>query len=296
MEPVKVNKIKLIKIIFELGKFRITMFVSFSTALGYLLAGNTLDFKLLIIVLGVFLLAGGASAFNEWREYSRDALMERTKNRPIPSGAITPRMGFNIALLLTFAGLGFLALINDLLVVSLGSFALIWYNTVYTSLKMKTALAIIPGSVVGAVPPAIGWVAGGGYLSDPQLWALVFFFYIWQIPHFWLLLMVLEKDYKMAGYPVLTDLFNSNQLRRITFVWIASLAVSCLLIPFFGSGSNSIITNILLLAAGILLLWRTRKLMALYFQEKSFKIAFIDINYYVLIVSILLSIDKLQLI
>jgi hypothetical protein len=86
----------------------------------------------------------------------------------------------------------------------------LWYNGVYTFLKRKSPFAAIPGAVIGAIPPAIGWICGKGALSfDPQILALSFFFFIWQVPHFWLLLLNFGRDYEKAGFPSLTRIFNS---------------------------------------------------------------------------------------
>ncbi|MDQ1265068.1 MAG: heme o synthase [Bacteroidota bacterium] len=184
---------------------------------------------------------------------------------------------------------------GNYLVIFLGAFAIFWYNIVYTPLKMKSALAIIPGALVGSIPPFIGWTAGGGDIMNPPVWALALFFFIWQIPHFWLLLMVYEDDYKKAGFPVLTEIFSIQQLKRITFIWIAALAATCMMFPLFHIGSNNLLTDILLFAAGIWLIWRTKSLISYYFKTKPIRLVFVDINMYVLAVAMLLFIDKLIL-
>lgn len=287
------NIIDSLKIISVLGKVKITFFVAFSSALGYILSGGNINFNFIFAVLGVFILSTGASAFNQWQEYKQDSLMNRTKSRPIPKKSITPKTGFIIALALSLAGLGILSFTGNYYCFLLGLFAIFWYNLVYTPLKMKTSFAIIPGALVGSIPPVIGWIAGGGSLFDPQNLVLALFFFIWQMPHFWLLLMVYENEYKQAGFPVLTQIFNITQLRRLTYIWIVGLVVSCMLIPLFNTGSNNLLTGILLFTAGLILLWRTKNLLSIFYQNKSLKFAFIDINVYVLAVAILLSVDKL---
>ncbi|MDZ7763407.1 MAG: UbiA family prenyltransferase [Melioribacteraceae bacterium] len=174
----------------------------------------------------------------------------------------------------------------------LGWTALVWYNLFYTPLKRKFALAVVPGSIIGAIPPLIGWVAAGGYLWDPQALALALFFFVWQIPHFWLLLLILSPDYERAGFPTLTKIFSDAQLSRITFMWIIALFISSLLIPLF-SFSAHIITLILLLILGMWLIYSTRRIVFDYRNKVTFKKAFYLINIYVLIVVVILSIDKL---
>ncbi len=280
------------KILFALGKVRITFFVAITSALGYILSSGEADIKILIPVIGVFILSAGCSALNQYQEQLPDSLMERTKKRPIPSGLITSETGLWISLALISAGLGLLSLSNFIAFI-LGLFAIVWYNFIYTPLKKKTALAVVPGALIGAIPPLIGWVSGGGILTDPQIWALCLFFFVWQIPHFWLLLLIFDKDYEKGGFPTLTKIFSHEKLTRITYVWIVALVASCMLIPFFGMSKNLLI-NLLLFIAGFWLIWRTKKLLSQYENKRSIRFAFIDVNIYVLMVALLLSADKLM--
>ncbi|OGU13690.1 MAG: hypothetical protein A2X61_01905 [Ignavibacteria bacterium GWB2_35_12] len=281
-----------LKIILVLGKVRITSFVAISTALGYVLASGKIDEGIILPILGVFLLACGSSAFNQFQEYMPDSLMKRTMNRPIPSAKLTPAQGFMIASVLSMAGAGLLFATGNIILFLLGVFTLLWYNLVYTPLKMKTSLAVIPGALIGAIPPLIGWAGGGGELSNPQAWALSLFFFIWQIPHFWLLLLIYEEDYRRAGFPTLTDIISRQNLTGITYVWIASLAASCMLIPLFGMSDN-LLSNIILFVAGCWLMWRTRTLLKQFEQKNIIRFAFMNVNLYVLAVALVLSVEKL---
>ncbi|RPI68985.1 MAG: hypothetical protein EHM47_13890, partial [Ignavibacteriales bacterium] len=167
-----------------------------------------------------------------------------------------------------------------------------WYNVIYTPLKKKNPLAIIPGSLVGAIPPAVGWAAAGGSIFDSGIIIISFFFFIWQIPHFWLLLLVLDKDYEKAGFPTLTKIFSHAQLARITFIWILATIVTGLIIPLFGI-TNFPGINFLLLGAGIWLGWNAFKLLKQTENNNPFRFAFRNINVFALVVIVLLSIDKL---
>ncbi len=171
----------------ELSKIRITFFVAFSTSIGYILAAESVNWILLTISVGVFLLAAGASALNHIQEKETDKLMRRTSSRPLPSGRVGTTRAVVYTLLLLTTGSYIIFLSAGFSAFSLGIFAVIWYNSVYTPLKRKSPLAIIPGSIIGAIPPVIGWIAAGGDMMNPQIIALAFFFFIWQIPHFWLL-------------------------------------------------------------------------------------------------------------
>lgn len=281
-----------INILLEITKLRITIFVTITTVFGYIAATNSIDAGLILPTIGILFLACGSAAFNHYQERNIDAIMDRTKNRPIPSGKITSSSVLKISLALIITGSILLFIGSGILALSFGLLNLIWYNGVYTPLKKVSPLAIIPGSLVGAIPPIVGWVAGGGYLFDPQIILISFFFFIWQIPHFWLLLMILDKDYQKAGFPTLTQIFNQQQLGRITFIWIIATGVTGLLIPLFQISHNGFINYSLLIAA----LWLAFKSINLLQQTQeatAFRFAFRSINYFALFVVIIVSIDKL---
>ncbi len=283
---------KVFSIVSELGKFRITFFVAFSTSVGFILANSNVTFDLLFISLGVFLLASGSSAFNHIQERNFDKMMDRTVNRPLPSGKVSLQTAFIISALFIIAGFALLAIFTNTVSIVLGAIALIWYNIIYTPLKRRSALAVVPGSVIGAIPPMIGWTAAGGYVFDSQILTLALFFFIWQIPHFWLLLLLYSKDYQKAGYPTLSKLFSEIQIRRVTFIWIAALSTTCMLIPVFDLSSSLIITT-LLLVLGFWLVFKTKDLLNTSIQRVQFRKAFGNINIYVLLVVVLLMIDRL---
>ena len=175
---------------------------------------------------------------------------------------------------------------------NLGWIAVLWYNAFYTPLKKKYAMAVVPGALIGAIPPMIGWVASGGSLLDFRIILIAFCFFIWQIPHFWLLVLIYNKDYEKAGFPTLTKIYTSLQISRITFVWIAALAVSCVAIPIMNNSTNPY-TVALLMLLGVWLVWSSKDILSTYFEKIIFRKAFIRINIYVLIVLILISLDKL---
>lgn len=283
-----------IKILLEVAKVRITMMVAVTTSFGYILASGELSLGFILPTLGVFLLACGSSTFNNYQERSTDALMNRTKSRPIPSGKLSPGEAVLIGLVLLLLGSIILFLSANLVSLLLGWLAAFWYNIIYTPMKKKFALAVVPGSLVGAIPPVIGWTAAGGELLSPAVLALAAFFFIWQIPHFWLLLMIHGKDYSQAGFPTLTDLFTTTQLSRITFIWIVALSISCLLLPFFNLTSSKVITMFLFLLGSWLVI-KTSSILSASTGKIQFRKAFMDINLYVLIVILSLSVDKLFL-
>jgi len=281
-----------LKIFAEITKLRITIFVTITTMFGFIAATNSINFNLVLPAIGILLLACGSASLNHYQERNSDGLMDRTKNRPIPSGKISAKSVLNISFSLILLGSSLLFIGSGILALLLGLLNLIWYNGVYTPLKKKTPLAIIPGSLVGAIPPAVGWVAGGGNLFDPQIILISFFFFIWQIPHFWLLLMVLDKDYQKAGFPTLTQIFSHQQLGRITFIWIIATGVTGLLLPLFQISNNQII-NYSLFYAAIWLAFKSINLLQQTQEAATFRFAFRSINYFALFVVFAVSIDKL---
>lgn len=286
------NNLKLLlNNLYELGKVKITFFVAISGSVGYIVANGNFDVNLLIAALGILLLSIGSAGFNHIQEVKTDSLMDRTKNRPLPSNKMNKSDAILWASIFVLIGLGILYINFGYETFILGLMALAAYNLLYTPLKKITAFAIFPGAIVGALPPAIGWVAAGGSILDPKIVALGLFFFIWQIPHFWFLMLIFDKDYQQAGFPTPSKYLNSDQLKRITYVWVVALAATCMLIPYFGV-THSIITNILLLLAGFILVWRTRTLVITYDKSLNLKLAFLDINLYVLAVVLLLSVDK----
>ena len=237
------------------------MFSTLSTFTGFILARRGLSSDVIFPILGVFLLASGSCALNQYQERQNDQLMERTKGRPIPSKKLSPSTALKISIGLLLFGSIILYVGAHWSALGLGLFAMFWYNGVYTSLKRKSPFAAIPGALIGAIPPLIGWVSGKGHLSlDPQILAISFFFFIWQVPHFWLLLLNSGKDYEKAGLPSLTRIFSSAQLSRITFMWIFATAAACMMIPLFGIVESHVIHGSLFLVA-FWLVWKSLKLL-----------------------------------
>lgn len=280
-----------INIIFELGKVRISIPVAFTTFTGYILSHGRFDRGFILSFLGIFFLACGASALNQVQEMETDRRMQRTFLRPLPSGRIGKLDAIGIAIAFFFAGALLLLFGPGLTTLLIGSATFFWYNVIYTPLKKITAFAAIPGSVVGALPPLAGWVAGGGSLTDPKAWAIGFFFFIGQIPHFWLLLLKLGKEYENAGMPSLTRILTEIQIKRLTFVWIAATGMSALTLPLFKLQENSwAMLLIVFFSAALIVLFSP-----LLNRNKIFNVgkSFVLINVYYLFIMLVLIADRL---
>ncbi len=281
----------IINTLLELAKVRITFAVTITTAVGYILQKGSVDWDILVLLLGTFILACGSAALNHVQEREFDSLMERTSDRPLVAGRMSAGEALAFALSLVFIGLGLLFFGTNEETFLLGLVALAWYNMLYTPLKRYSAMAVVPGAFIGSIPPAMGWVAAGGSVMDPQIWAIAIFVFIWQIPHFWLLLLMYDDEYREAGYPTLTDSLNHGQLSRVTFMWIVALVGSVMIIPLFGITQLTGVA-ILILVAGIRLIWKTKIILDKY-SLLSYRMAFREINYFVLLVMIAVSTERL---
>jgi heme o synthase len=280
-----------LKVFLELSKVKITFAVALTTITGYLLAGGSFDKYLVLPTVGIFLLACGASAINHFQERDQDAKMDRTRLRPIPSGRISPAGALIFALLLTVTGSYLLYTGPGMLAMELGLIALIWYNAIYTPLKKKTAFAVVPGAIIGSIPPLVGWVAARGHLGDPRAIFMAFFFFIWQVPHFWLLMLKYGDEYVKAGFPSITQHYSSRQIKNITFIWILATVVAALMLPVFDVVQSWVVMSGLFLSSVWLIAQFTGLLSA---NEVPFSPIryFMKINYFVLAVIIFLSLDR----
>ena len=224
---------KTLKPYLVLCRVSISLFATCSALTAYLLSGSTSAVPIVYLATGIFLLACGASALNQFQERDIDAMMERTMLRPLPAGTMTSAHVLVVAKMLILGGIVLLGCLNWLSA-AFGALAIAWYNGLYTRLKRITALAAVPGALVGTLPPVIGWTAGGGNLADPRIFALAALFFLWQIPHFWLLLLRNGRQYEEAGMPTLTSIIPHELFEKITLIWIAATAVASLAMPLFG--------------------------------------------------------------
>lgn len=280
-----------LKIVAELGKVRISLPVAFSACTGYVLQTGRFDASALLLIAGVFLMSCSSGAINHIQEYKTDALMPRTQKRPIPSGKISLKGAVIVALGYFVAGAIVLLSAFSPIAFVTSFITLLSYNVVYTPLKKITAFAVVPGSLVGALPPFIGWFAGGGGLADPRILWVSLFFFIGQIPHFWLLLLMFGKEYAMAGFPSLNTVFNESQIKRLSYTWIlATIAAALILAGTVLHGSFLILT--LLVYIFYLLLPLSSGI--LFKRDLPVRISFLKLNLLYLMMMVLLIADSLM--
>jgi protoheme IX farnesyltransferase len=161
----------------------------------------------------------------------------------------------------------------------------------YTPLKKRSALAVVPGAILGVIPPAIGWLVAGHTLFELEFIALAVYYFIWQVPHFWLLVMLFHGDYKDGGYPTAMRLFGEGTLQRLTFVWLVlTIHAGIFLVYTFNVYSN--VTIVLSAALGIWAFLTSMKLLKKEFKLTDARAIFWKINAAFLGIIVLLSIDE----
>jgi protoheme IX farnesyltransferase len=213
----------------ELTKPRITMLVVFTALVGFVTAsaGSPWTVVLLAALAGTGLVAGGASVLNQVMERATDALMHRTRERPIPAGRIRPAEARLFGATLTLAGLALLATACGPLAALVAFSTWASYLFLYTPLKRRTHLATLVGAVPGALPPVIGWAAAQGSL-EPGAFILFAIMFLWQIPHFLAIAWLYREDYERGGFPMLPVIDREGTLtgRQAVLHSVALLVVS----------------------------------------------------------------------
>jgi protoheme IX farnesyltransferase len=269
----------------QLCRPKIATFAAFSAGCSFIIADPQDVWEIIFVIIGVMLIASGASCLNQYQESATDALMARTKERPIPAGRVRPRNALYLAGALIITGVCILLAGCSPVTALLGLGAAGWYNCIYTYLKKKSAFAAVPGGITGAMIPAVGWAGAGGSLLDPRLAALSVFFALWQVPHFWLFVTRYGTEYEEAGLPALTAIFNPVQISRIIFVWIMATAVSALILCMYLSNQHIVIQYVILLASSWLV-WQGTLLLTGHVEAH--RLIFMKINGYVSIIMFLL--------
>ena len=274
----------------ELIRINITLSVTLSAFTAWVAASGKVSMKSVFPLAGIFFLACSASVLNQIQEKEQDAKMDRTKGRPIPSGKLTSQQAFLIAILLLLSGFGILVSGLYWTCVILGILNILWFNGFYTWLKKKTAFAVVPGALSGVIPVFMGWSAAGGFLVDPTILLLAFFLFIWQIPHFWLLMLKYGDEYRLAGFPVMTDIFSNYQFRNIILAWMIGATGTSLLLVLSGFWMF-FLSKVMIMGMNLLIL--ILFFYQLYFaRNPRYKLMFITMNAFLLVVLSLVVIEK----
>jgi len=241
----------------ELTKVRLNALVLVTTAVGFALAElEAIDWpRLAWTCAGTALAAASASLFNQLFERRRDALMHRTRGRPLPARQVHPAAVFSAALVTGYGGAALLGLQVGLLPAALAAINILLYAALYTPLKPHTTFNTLVGAVCGAIPPVIGWTAVTGSI-DPGAWLLGGLLFVWQLPHFLALAWLYREDYARGGHEMLPvrdhDGEITAQVMLLTTLPLIPLALSATALGLAGMWS-AIVT----LAAGVFFTWRS---------------------------------------
>ncbi|WP_299255979.1 heme o synthase [uncultured Aquimarina sp.] len=241
-------KVSVIQDFKEITKMRLALSVVFSSVAGYLLGVDTISWSTLVLLsIGGYFMVGASNAFNQIIERDLDVLMDRTKDRPIPSGRMSVNTAFAIAAVFTVFGISVLYFINPKTAM-FGAISIFIYVSLYTPLKTKTPLSVFVGAIPGAIPFMLGWVAAtNDFGIEPGTLFMIQFF--WQFPHFWAIGWFLFDDYKKGGFFMLpTGKRDKGTATQVIIYTLWTVITS--LIPVFGVTGKLYITPV----SGILIL------------------------------------------
>ena len=277
----------------QLTKVRLAFSVVFSSIAGYFLAADSpVLIDVILLAFGGYFMVGASNAFNQILEKDLDALMDRTKNRPLPSGRMSVRSAFLVACILTVLGLLVLYTINTR-TAFFGGISVFLYVFLYTPLKTKTPLAVFVGAFPGAIPFMLGWVAYSNHFGiEPGVLFMIQFF--WQFPHFWSIGWMLDEDYKRAGFKMLpTGKADNATAFQIIFYTLWMIVVSVLpATSYTGSFNLSISAAIIVVFLGLIMLFFALELMVQKTTLAAKKLMFSSVGYITLI-QIIYVIDKI---
>ncbi len=268
----------------EITKMRLSVSVVFSSVAGYLLGAETIDFlTLLLLCLGGYCMVGASNVYNQIIERDLDALMERTKSRPLPAGRMGVTSAFILASVLTILGIVLLYIINPTTAM-FGAISIFMYVSLYTPLKTKTPLAVFVGAFPGAIPFMLGWVAAtNDFGIEPGTLFMIQFF--WQFPHFWAIGWFLFDDYKKGGFFMLPNgRRDKGTAIQIILYCIWTLLAS--LIPAFGVTGALYITPVsavLVAGLGVWLIVYALRLYRLKTETAAKQLMLVSVSYITLL-------------
>jgi heme o synthase len=235
----------------ELVKARLTLLVLLTTAVGYYMAsGRPTDYAgLFHVVFGAASAAAGAAALNQWWERKADALMERTKTRPVPGGRMRPLEALIVGTVLSVAGIAYLAIACNWLSAFLTALTVLVYIFAYTPLKRVSNFNTLVGAVPGALPPLVGWAAARGAI-DAGGWSLFAILFFWQLPHFFAIAWMYRDDYARAGFQMISNDDRGGERSASQSVFFSILLLVIAGIPAFMAMTSQVYLLVELLLGG----------------------------------------------
>lgn len=257
----KITKSTLISDLKQLTKMGLSLSVVFSSVAGYFLAVDVIHYPTVILLaLGGYFMVGASNAFNQVIEKEPDALMKRTKDRPLPTGRMTVNFAMTIAILFTLLGIAILYSINPKTAL-FGAISIFLYTSVYTPLKPVTPLSVFVGAIPGAIPFMLGWVAATNHfgIEAGMLFMIQFF---WQFPHFWAIGWLQFEEYKKAGFNMLPmNTKDKGAVKQIILYTAIMILVSIIpVLKLSGAFYIHPITAIIVVILGFIMLYYALKL------------------------------------
>jgi protoheme IX farnesyltransferase len=218
----------------ELVKARLTLLVLLTTAVGFYVGSEgPVDYMALLhVVFGTAAAAAGAAALNQWWERTADALMRRTRTRPIPGGRLPPAQALVLGVVLSVFGVMYLAIVCNLLSAVLTALTIAIYIFAYTPMKRATTANTAVGAIPGAIPPMIGWAAARGSIGIGA-WSLFAIIFLWQLPHFFAIAWMYREDYSRAGFRMISSDDQSGERSASQSVFFCILLLVVAGLPFF---------------------------------------------------------------
>ncbi len=275
--------------ILQLTRFRVSLAVTFSAVISAINHPASFSPGLLIPLTAIFLIAAGASALNQCQESHHDAIMDRTRNRPVASGRVEKVTALVFAAFMIISGFIIMAVTGKWICLLLGMFNIIWYNGFYTWMKTRSAFAVVPGALTGAIPVLMGWSVAGNSINAELPWLIAFFIFMWQIPHFWIMMLKYGDEYHKAGFPVLPDHFNPLQMKRIIMAWLIAASFSSILLVMASDPRPLLIPCIILIMNVSLLVMVFQQLF--FRKYERFRLLFVSLNFFMLAVLLLITIQ-----
>ena len=276
----------------QLTKVGLSISVVFTSVAGYLLGAETVDYSIVVLLsIGGYLMVGASNAFNQVIEKDIDAIMQRTKNRPLPSGRMKPTTALIIATLFTIAGIAILYAVNPKCAL-FGAISIFLYTSAYTPLKAITPLAVFVGAIPGAIPFMLGWVAATGSFGIEAGFLFMIQFF-WQFPHFWAIGWLQDEEYKKAGLHMLPmDKKDKGAVAQIIFYTCVMILISVApVLKVTGNLYIYPITAIIVVLLGLLMLFYGIKLYKSQENTDARKLMLASV-FYITVLPIIYVIDK----
>ena len=276
----------------QLTKVGLSLSVVFSSLAGYLLGVSEINYiTLIMLAIGGYLMVGASNAFNQIIEKDTDALMTRTKNRPLPAKRMHVSMALVIAISFTVLGLAILYAINPKSAL-FGAISIFLYTSIYTPLKSVTPLAVFVGAIPGAIPFMLGWVAATNDFSiEPGMLFLIQFF--WQFPHFWAIAWLQYDEYKKAGFNLMPMGKKNKKAVVQIFIYTVCLIIVSVIPVLKMTGSFYIypITAVILVLLGSVMLYYAVKLYK-YQTNKEARQLMLSSVLYITLIQVIYVVDK----